>query len=193
MSEVLNGEAVEVRDDTLHDTPKLLIEWSSPWQEFRTAIRPALSKSAEPLAGEAPVGMFPYRGMFASWLLEVLILIGIIVLPLKLAWLRPYTPPPMLKWDVIYYSGDELPQTEDRGGARAGRSGRAGGREARHPTQAIRVARGESLRERIVDAPRLKLPQSDAAVANLLAFRPIPGPAPAEGLRPTTRAPSLNE
>src|SRR5208337_2382687 len=110
------------------------------------AIRPALGKSAEPLSGEAPVGMFPYSGMLASWVLEALILIAIVYLPIKLARLRPYTPPPALKWDVIYYSGDELPQTEDNGGARAGGSGRAGGQEARHRTQTIRVARGESLR-----------------------------------------------
>ena len=192
MSEVLNGEVVEAQSLTLHDAPKLLIEWSSPWHEFRTAIRPALAKSTDPLAGEAPVGMFPYRGMLATWLLESLILIAIIYVPLKLARLRPYTPPATPKWDVIYYSGDELPQTEDNGGARAGRSGRAGGREARHHTQTIRVARGESLREKIVDAPRLNLPRSDSAVANLLAFKPVPGPAPMEGLRSTLRAPSLN-
>jgi len=193
MSEVLNGEAVEVRYETFHDAPKLLIEWPSPWHEFRTAIRPALAKSTDPLAGEAPVGMFPYRGMITTWLLESLVLLTIVWVPLKLARLRPYTPPAALKWDVIYYSGDELPQTEDRGGARAGRSGRAGGREARHRTQTIRVARGESLREKIVDAPRLNLPPSDSAVADLLAFRPIPGPAPAEGLKPAMRAPSLNQ
>jgi hypothetical protein len=192
MSEVLNGEAAEPRYFALHDAPKLLIEWPSPWHEFRTAIRPALAKSTDPLAGEAPVGMFPYRGMLATWLLQLLILIAIIYVPLKLARLRPYTPPATPKWDVIYYSGDELPQTEDNGGARAGRSGRAGGHEARHRTQTIRVARGESLREKIVDAPRLNLPRSDSAVANLLAFRPVPGPAPMEGLRSTLRTPSLN-
>jgi len=193
MSEVLNGEVVEVRYETFHDAPKLLIEWSSPWHEFRTAIRPALAKSTDPLAGEAPVGMFPYRGMLATWLLESLLLLAVVYVPLKLARLRPYAPPATPKWDVIYYSGDELPQTEDRGGARAGRAGRAGGHEARHRTQTIRVARGESLREKIVDAPRLNLPQSDSAVANLLAFRPIPGPAPAEGLKPTARTLSLNQ
>jgi len=193
VSEVLNGEAVELGYQTLHDAPKLLIEWSSPWQEFRTSIRPALAKPTDPLAGEAPVGMCPYRGMLATWLLESLLLLAIIYVPLKLARLRPYTPPAQPKWDVIYYSGDELPQTEDQGGARAGRSGRAGGHEARHRTQTIRVARGESLREKIVDAPRLNLPQSDSAVANLLAFKLIPGPAPAEGLKPTPRTLSLNQ
>lgn len=193
MSEVLNGGVQEARNQSLHDTPKLLIEWSSPWQEFRTAIRPALAKSEEALGGEAPVGIFPYRGMVATWILEALLLIAIVILPGKLRTLLPYAPPAVPKWDVIYYSGDELPQTEDRGGARAGRSGRAGGREAHHRTQTIRVSRGESMRETIVDAPRLKLPASDSAVANLLAYKPVPGPAPAEGLKPTRRAPSISE
>ena len=99
----------------------------------------------------------------------------------------------MPKYDVIYFSGNELPRTEDAGGAQAGRSGRAGGHEAHHRTQTIRVARGEPLREKVVDAPKLDLPQSDSAVANLLAYKPIPGPAPTEGLQPSQRVPSIDQ
>ena len=193
MTEVLNGEAQEVQYEALHDAPKLLIEWASPWEEFRTSIGPAVQRSPERLAGEAPVGIFPYKGMTAGWILEALLLIALIVIPAKLASLRPHLPPAIPKYDVIYYSGDELPQTEDTGGARAGYSGRAGGHEAHHRTQTIRVARGESLREKVVDAPKLNLPRSDSAMANLLAYKPIPGPAPAEGLKPSMRAPSVTE
>jgi hypothetical protein len=177
----------------MSDAPKLLVEWSSPWQEFVTAIRPALAKSPKRLAGEAQAGLFPYRGMLASWVGEILLLIAAIVIPAKLATMRPYAPPAMPKYDVIYYSGDELPRTEDLGGAESGNSGRGGGNEAHHRSQTIRVARGESLREKIVDAPRLNLPRSDSEVANLLAYKPIPGPAPSEGLRSSVRAPSLGE
>ena len=95
---------------------KLLVEWSSPWQEFLTAIRPALRRSPEPLAGEARTGLFPYRGILASWILEGAVLAVAIMLSEKLALLRPYEPPPMPKYDVIYFSGDELPRTEDAGG-----------------------------------------------------------------------------
>jgi hypothetical protein len=172
---------------------KLLVEWSSPWREFITAIRPALARSPEPLAGEAPTGLFPYRGMLASWILEGAILALGIMLSQKLDSLRPYEPPLMPKYDVIYFSGEELPRTQDAGGAQAGHSGRAGGHEAHHPSQTIRVARGDSLREKVVDAPKLKLPQSDSAVANLLAFNSNPGPAPAEGLKSSLRAPALDE
>lgn len=177
----------------MNDDLKLLIEWSSPWQEFRTAIGPALQRSPQRLAGEARTGLVPYRGMFASWIIEATVLALGILLSQKLASLRPYEPPSMPKYDVIYFSGEELPRTEDAGGAQAGRSGRAGGHQAHHRTQTIRVARGESLREKVVDAPKLKLPHSDSAVANLLAFKPIPGPAPAEGLRSSLRAPTLDE
>jgi hypothetical protein len=131
--------------------------------------------------------------MLAGWLLEAGLLVAAIVLPARLAMLRPYEPPPMPKYDVIYFSGDELPRIEDAGGAQAGRSGRAGGHEAHHRTQTIRVARGESLREKVVDAPRLRLPQSDSAVANLLAYKPIPGPAPLEGLKSSLRVPAIPE
>jgi hypothetical protein len=177
----------------MNDELKLLVEWSSPWEEFVSSIRPALAKSPRPLAGEAQSGLFPRRGMLAAWIVEALLLILVIVVPARLAFLRPYQPPPLPKYDVIYFSGDELPQTEDLGGAKTGRAGRAGGQEAFHRTQVIRVARGDLLREKVVDAPSLKLPQSNSAVANLLAYKPMPGPPPAEGLRSSLRAPSLSE
>lgn len=170
---------------------KLLVEWSSPWQEFLTAIRPALARSREPLDGEAPTGLVPYRGMFGTWIVESAVLALAIMLSQTIGRLAPHEPPAMPKYDVIYFSGEELPRTQDSGGAQAGRSGRAGGHEAHHRTQTIRVARGESVREKVVDAPKLKLPQSDSAVANLLAFKPTPGPAPAEGLKSSLRVPSL--
>ena len=107
--------------------------------------------------------------------------------------MRPYEPPPKPKYDIIYYSGNELPRTEDVGGAESGRSGRSGGREAHHPTQTIRVARGSTLRETVADAPKLDLPKSNSAVANLLALKALPGPAPAEGMRSSLRAPVLTQ
>jgi len=177
----------------LNDVPKLLVEWSSPWEEFITAIRPALRRSPKRLAGEARSGLFPYRGMLLSWLVEAALLVLVIVLPAELTSMSPYTPPPSPKYDIIYFSGDELPQTEDAAGAEAGRSGRSGGQEAHHPTQIIRVARGSSLRETVVDAPKLNLPRSDSAVANLLAYKPVPGPPPAEGLKSSLRVPAVPE
>jgi len=176
----------------VNDVPKFLVEWSSPWEEFLTAIRPAFGRSPERLAGEAPTGLFPYRGILVSWVFEVALLIALIVIPAKLESMRPSLPPPMPKYDVIYFSGDELPRTEDVGGAKAGRSGRAGGHEAHHPTQTIRVARGESLRDTVVDAPKLNLPVSNSAVANLLAYKPVPGPAPTEGLTSSRHASEMS-
>jgi len=173
------------------EPPRLLVEWSSPWEEFKSALRPALARPPRRLAGEAPIGMFPYRGMLICWLLECLLLIAIIVLPERFASVQIPTPPTHLQWDVIYYSGDELPQTQDQGGAQSGKSGRAGGQQAHHHTQTIRVARGDKPREKVVDAPKVNLPHSDSAVANLLAFKPNPGPPPAEGLRSSLTAPTL--
>ena len=115
------------------------------------------------------------------------------MIPGKLASMQPYEAPPKPKYDIIYYTGNELPKTEDVGGAQAGRSGRAGGREAFHPTQTIRVARGTTVRETVADAPKLNLPVSNSAVANLLALKALPGPAPAEGMRSSLRAPTLSQ
>ena len=175
--------------------PHLLVEWSSRWEEFKSAFRPALARAPKRLAGEAPVGMFPYRGMVACWLIECLVLIAVIVLPERFVLLQVPAPPTRPQWDVIYYSGDELPQTQDRGGAQSGKTGRAGGRQAHHRTQTIRIVRGDvrgdKPAEKVVDAPKLNLPHSDSAVANLLAFKPNPGPPPAEGLRSSRTAPTL--
>jgi hypothetical protein len=171
--------------------PQLLVRWSSRWDEFRSSLRPALARPPKALAGEAPVGMFPYRGMLGGWLLEFLLFLAFVVLPAKFISLELPLPPSIPQRDVIYFSGDELPQTEDRGGAQAGRTGRAGGQQAHHRTQTIRVTRGDRPGERVVDAPKLNLPRSNDAVANLLAFKSNPGPPPAEGLRSKLVAPVL--
>jgi hypothetical protein len=171
--------------------PHLLVEWSSRWEEFKSALRPALARAPRALAGEAPVGIFPYRGILAGWLVECLLLIALILIPEELAKLQPPVQAVRPQFDVIYYTGDELPQTKDRGGAQSGKSGRAGGREAHHRSQAIRVARGDKASERVVDAPKVNLPHSDSAVANLLALKPNPGPPPAEGLRSSLTAPTM--
>jgi hypothetical protein len=180
----------------LHDEPKLLVEWTPRWEGFVTSIRPAFARSGPRLAGEAPHGISPYRGMIAALLLQAFLLFVVMILPGKIDHLRPYAAPRVRPYEVIYYSGDELPRTEDLGGAQAGATGRAGGHEAHHRTQTIHVARGGSLSPRVVDAPDLKLPSTAGAVANLLAFKAKqtpanPGPPPAEGLHSSLTAPRL--
>jgi hypothetical protein len=135
--------------------------------------------------------------MLAGLALEAFLLLVFILVPRQIARMRPYSAPKLVPYEVIYYSGDELPRTEDLGGAKSGASGRAGGREAHHRSQTIRVARGGSLAQTVVDAPDLKLPASNTAVANLLAFKstrpPSPGPPPSEGLHSSLTAPRLPE
>jgi len=174
-----------------HDAPELLVEWSSPWHEFVTSVRPALVRSERRLAGEAPFGLIPLRIVIPSYLIEASLIFAAIFLQVKVAQLQPFVAPRFSSHDVIYYSGDELPRTEDLAGAEAGSAGRAGGGEARDRTQSIRIARGGSLLPKVVDAPNLRLPSSRDAVANLLAIRPNPGPPPAEGLRSNRNAPNL--
>jgi TonB family protein len=174
-----------------YDAPKLLVDWSSPWDEFVTSVRPALVRSERRLAGEAPFGLIPLRIMIPSYVVEALLILAAIFVQVKIAELQPFVAPTLSSHDVIYYSGDELPRTEDLGGSGAGTAGHAGGGEARHRTQTIRIARGASLVPKVVDAPNLKLPSSRDAVANLLAIKPNPGPPPSEGLHANRTAPTL--
>ena len=171
--------------------PKLLVEWTSPWHEFVTSIRPALVRSERRLAGEAPFGLVPLRIVIPSYVIEAVLIFLAIFVQVKIAELQPFVAPRFSSHDVIYYSGNELPRTEDLGGSETGATGRAGGAEARHRTQSIRIARGGSLLPKVVDAPNLKLPSSRDAVANLLAINANPGPPPAEGLRSTRSVPNL--
>ena len=90
------------------------MEWSSRWDEFVTSIGPAFARSGPRLAGEAPHGIFPYRGLIASILLESFLLLVVAVLPRQIYRLRPYAARRIRPDEVIYYSGDELPaRTED--------------------------------------------------------------------------------
>jgi len=188
MSPILElEEAVVVHDAA----PKLLVEWSSRWAEFLGSIKPALKRSERRLAGEAPFGLIPLRIMVPSYVLEAFLIMAVIFVKVKIDELRPYATPRISSHDVIYYSGDELPRTEDLGGAESGTTGRAGGEEAHHRTQTIKIARGGSLVPQVVDAPNLKLPSSRDAVANLLAIKPDPGPPPSEGMRSTRTVPNL--
>ena len=115
MSETLQlEEAAE-----LHDAPKLLVEWTPRWREFVGAIRPALSRSERSLAGEAPFGLIPLRIMVPAYLLEAFLIFAAIAIQVKIAELRPFVAPRFSRHDVIYYSGEELPRTEDLGGAEA--------------------------------------------------------------------------
>jgi hypothetical protein len=182
--EALQIETIAIIE--IDDAPKLLVEWSSRWDDFVTSIRPAFSRSRPRLAGEAQTGIFPYRGMLGSFLLEFFLLFVVMFLPPQIDRMRPYAAPKLTPDEVIYYSADELPHTEDLGGAQTGSAGHAGGQEAHHRSQTIRIARGSSLASQVVDAPNLRLPSSRSAVANLLAFksdpsRSDPGPPPLEG------------
>lgn len=106
--EVQHAE-VQVSEVQTNDL-KLLIEWSSPWREFLTALGPALRKSPKRLAGEARTNSFPYKGMFLSWLVEAVVVLALIILPARLASLRPYQAPTIPKYDVIFFSGDNCPR-----------------------------------------------------------------------------------
>ncbi|HSB74749.1 MAG TPA: hypothetical protein VLC12_03815 [Terriglobales bacterium] len=170
------------------EPPNLLIEWEPRWKAFAGAVSPAMQRSPRHLQGECRAGIFPMSGMAVAWVMEFALLLAIISLPSTLQFMHTFTPPVHPKYDVIYFSGDYLPQTTDTGGAQAGHSGRSGGRTAMNKQQVIKVARGDSLTQQVVDVPKIKLPPSRDAVANLLAIAAAkPGPPPTEGLQSLTQ------
>ena len=163
------------------DTPQFLVEWSSPWREFVSAIGPALRRSPPRLRFETRAGLFPGRGLVVALLLEAAAVAAAIAHPydrIRLVVLQDTRP----SRDVIYYSPNQLPRTRDLGGASNGNAGRSGGASMRSRKQAIRVARDTSVRERVLDAPQLNLPKSESLPANLLAFKAEAGPPPAAAL-----------
>ncbi|HEY4052308.1 MAG TPA: hypothetical protein VGL74_01105, partial [Terriglobales bacterium] len=170
----------------MNDSPQLLIQWSSPWREFLSAIGPAVKPSPPRLHIEAHAGLFPARGMLLALLLEIAALATVIAVPSGM--LRPESVQTSSQThDVIYFSADELPRTQDLAGGSAGQQGASGGTSLQHPSQTIKVARGEQLRARVIDAPDLHLPQSDSQISNLLAYKAAVPPAPV----PTPIAPPV--
>lgn len=170
----------------MNQAPQLLVNWTSPWQEFLGALGPALRRSPPKLRMEARAGLFPVRGMALSLLFEAVALATAIAHPARVRE-APITESNRTP-EVIYFSADELPQTEDLGGAAAGMHGARGGTSEPHPSQVIRVARDAVLREKVTDAPQVNLPNSNSAISNLLAYRteiPAASLAPAESARRT--------
>src|SRR5256885_12371691 len=110
----------------------LLVPWTPRWHSFVTNIRPAFGRKERPLAGEVAIGFVPFRGLVGAWALEALLLFAVIALPGKFASLHPTFTPPHPKNEVIYYSGAELPQTQDAGGSPSRQAGQTGGRGAVH-------------------------------------------------------------
>src|SRR5207302_10516495 len=89
------------------EPPRLLLEWSSPWREFVSAIGPALHRSPKRLAGEAR-GALPFPFMASAWVMTAASLSAAYVLPGHLASVQHTTPLPLPMYDVLYIPGNEL-------------------------------------------------------------------------------------
>ena len=173
--------------------PNFVVDWEPRWPGFRNAIRPAFSRSAERLSIECSRAAGTPRSFGASLVVHVIGVIAVILVwpllgtvgtvPLELRSIDDY--------EVVYYRSNELPIVGDQAGAREGASGNSGGREAYHPTQVIRVARGESPSSLVASVPpTMKLQLSTKDLANLLVLsRALPegpkaAPVPPEPPKP---------
>ena len=142
------------------DLPRLLVDWEPRWHAFCSAIGPALSRSARPLAGEVPAGIEAGRGGAASLLIHVGLIAVLFSISAQIVKDHVLLKPRFSTEDhqVLYFSGPLLPQMK-MPGASAGTEARSGGREAFHPTQTIRVARGDHAAEQVADLSKIKLPK----------------------------------
>lgn len=179
--------------------PSFLVEWEPRWQGFTTSIGPALSRSGPPLLAECNEGMKPGRSTVASFLVHgaaVLFIVTVFTHALRLpayVHVDPYDTFDAEQYHIIYYRGQNLPEMTDPGGAQAGLSGTSGGRELYHPTQTIRIARGNKMVDTVVDAPSLKLPRTNERVANILSSPAGPAAAPPmSGWRSAQNTPNLS-
>jgi len=167
--------------------PELLIQWEPRWDTFKSNVRPALTRATGRLAIERSQ---PRYGSFCVSLLMHIAMVAFSFTLIDSGLLNTSVgkirPPDFSH--VIYYRADALPQMLDRGGAQEGQQGKSGGHELYHPTQSIRIARGPKPVDRVVDAPRLKLPKTDEPVANLLALGGSLAPtAPVDDVRRSLR------
>ena len=162
------------------ESPNLLVGWEGRWDGFVSSVPVVFSRSPGGESSPVVARGIPLRRPFFS-------LLGHCALVFGWLWLSPWlfllfppgiqvTPVRMVISGMVYYLPPALPETSDESGARSGIEGQPGGKHAYHPLQSIRIARGPKPVDRIVDAPRLKLPRTAGRVANLLAFT---GAAPA--------------
>lgn len=153
----------------MNSAPELFIQWEPRWATFKSNLRPALTRATTRLAIECS------RPRYGSFCASLVGHIAIVAFSFTL-WTSGlintdvgHIRPPDFS-HVIYYRTPELPELLDRGGAEQGRQGKSGGHELYHPTQTIHIARGPEPVDRVVDAPKLKLPRTNEPVANLLAL-----------------------
>lgn len=155
----------------MRSTVDLQVHWESRWRSFCTALRPALMRSPRPLALEQQRSPTITRAFFSSLLLHAGVIgFSLSVVPLLDIVIRPPVSVRQLQsqYEIHMISAPYLPQLTDAGGAEQGIEGRAGGHEAYHPRQVIRISRGRKLTDTVVDAPRLNLPPTTRPVANMV-------------------------
>ncbi len=153
-------------------TPKFTVEWESRWQEFWTSVPVVLRRVSPATAPNHVRTGARVPGPAAAIALEfALASLALSAAPAVLG--RPQQRVQLksgFENYTVYYVRDDLPNVSDLEGAEEGRTGKLGGSHSYHPRQVIRIAHGHAPVAAVADAPSLRLPVTQQAVANLLAF-----------------------
>jgi hypothetical protein len=149
---------------------ELLVPWESWSQRWRDGFGPALGRSAPRWSGECEFSPARTAGMGLSGVAHLALSVALVFAvaypsPPEAVALKPFDP---ADYEVKILTAPYLPQLEDAGGAESGVEGRSGGREAYHPRQVIRVARGVAEVDKVIEAPKLRLPMTSEAIANVI-------------------------
>lgn len=152
---------------------QLQLEWEPRWRSLSNGLAVVLHRESAPLEpGPGRLAVHP-RSLATSVAFHAALILALCFAPAALdrvqdggvvLRLRPAI-------DTLYYTPDRpLPEVADASGAAAGAQGASGGAHLFRPRQVVRIARGASLTDAIIDAPQLRLTETKDAAANLLAL-----------------------
>ncbi len=155
----------------------LVVSLPSRWKEFPSNLRAALRPAGPRLVIEQSMGRLHPDWIAVSATAHVVFMAALI-------WLVPMLPinVPVVVDDrpsdykVVYYPTPSLPQVEDSNTYLPGKPAASTAEEAFHPTQTIRISRGSTLRNTVVDVPQPFLRRMPGLTANLLSLPAAPLP-----------------
>jgi len=166
--------------------PRLLVPWESRWQGFRSALKPALSRSKPRWDGECSLEHRGTKSTFSSLLLHACILVWIVRMgALPASYSHDVEPAFPENATIVYYSG-AFPTIQDASGAREGGAWSRGGRALHREGQKIKIS-APSESEIVAQVDHLNLPRRISSPANFVAVAESEAPSISTPKQPQIR------
>lgn len=152
---------------------QLQLEWEPRWRSLLSGLAVLLHRGPDPLDARRDRPTVRPRSLATSVAFHAALIVALCFAPGFLDRVQDGGVVLRLRStvDTLYYTPDrDLPAVADARGAAAGAEGAPGGAHLFRPRQVVRIARGASLTDAIIDAPQLRLTETKDAAANLLAL-----------------------